>query len=192
MDTNLIIKIENSLKEKINNKRYQHTRGVIRASVDLAKQYGENIEHARIAALLHDYAKDFTREELFAYAKKHGIIIDEIMLVAHELLHGKIASLIAREEFNISNEDILNAIEYHTTGRPNMSKLEKIIYLADFIEEGRNYPGVEELRKIARIDLDRGLLQAFENTIVYVLSIGRLLHPNTLLARNQILLEIKR
>ncbi|NLM04636.1 MAG: HD domain-containing protein [Clostridiales bacterium] len=191
MNNKLIREIKTFLKEKISHKRYEHTMGVVKSAVNLAQKYDANVEDAKIAALLHDYAKDFSREELFSYAKKYDIVIDDIMKIAHELLHGKIAALIAEEKFNIKNKDILNAIEYHTTGRVNMSKLEKIIYLSDFIEEGRDYPGVDDLRKIANIDLDRAILQAFDNTIVYVLSIGKLLHPNTLNARNQILLYIK-
>lgn len=191
MDNKLIQEIEYALKEVINHKRYRHTMGVVKASIYLAQKYGADVNNANIAALLHDYAKDYTREDLLHYIKKHGIVVDNIMMEAHELLHGKVAASIARNKFNITNEDIINAIENHTTGRENMSKLEKIIYLADFVEEGRNYPGVKELRKISDIDLDLALLQAFDNTIVYVLNIKKLLHPNTLSARNQILLKTK-
>lgn len=191
MDNRLIKTIEDALKEVISPKRYQHTMGVVEASIYLAKKCNVDINHAKVAALLHDFAKDFTRDELLDYARQHEIFIDDIMMEAHELLHGKIAASIAKNKFQVFNEDILNAVENHTTGRRNMSKLEKIIYLADFIEEGRSYPGVEKLRKIANIDLDLAVLQAFDNTIVYVLSIKKLLHPNTLNARNQILLEIK-
>lgn len=191
MTKQLILIIEEKLKGIINPKRYRHTLGVVKASMYLAEKYDEDILFAQIAALLHDYAKDFTQQQLNHYIQQHDIAIDHIMLKTPELLHGKVAASIAKIEFNIENQDILNAIEYHTTGREGMSKLEKIIYLADFIEENRAYPGVEELRQMADQDLDSAVLKALENTIRYVLSIEKLLHPNTLLARNEILLKIK-
>lgn len=191
MREQLMLDIENKLKETINPKRFKHTLGVVKASTYLAKKYKENVTDAKIAALLHDYAKDFTREQLIEYITAYGIVADNILMEAHELLHGKVAASIAKNEFKIEDVNILNAIENHTTGRAGMSKLEKIVYLADFIEEGRNYPGVEELRKIADEDLDKAVLQALHNTIIYVLTIEKLLHPNTLYARNEMLLKMK-
>lgn len=163
--------------------------GVADAAVYLAKKYDADEEAAYIAALLHDYVKDFSKEQTKAYMSQNNLVIDEIMSNVHQLLHGRIAAHIAKEQFNISNKDILNAIEYHTTGRKKMSKLEKIIYLADFIEPGRNYAGVEELRIAAEQDLDKAVLLALNNTIKYVISMGKLLHTNTIEARNTLLLE---
>ncbi|SNS34787.1 putative HD superfamily hydrolase of NAD metabolism [Anaerovirgula multivorans] len=191
MENQLITKIEERLKVTINPKRYRHTLGVVKASIYLAEKYHEDTMNAKIAALLHDFAKDYTRQQLMECVRTYGVVTDNIIMEAHELLHGKVAASIAKIEFNINNENILNAIENHTTGREGMSKLEKIIYLADFIEEGRNYPGVNELRKIAAEDLDKAVLQALNNTIIYVLSIEKLLHPNTLYARNELLLKMK-
>ncbi|AKL95112.1 metal dependent phosphohydrolase [Clostridium aceticum] len=192
MSHQLISTIKRALKDTINPKRYVHTMGVVKASINLAKQYGEDPLCATIAALLHDYAKDYTRDELLHYIEEHHLTMDPIMFEAHELLHGKVAASIAKNKFDIEDKDILKAIENHTTGGENMSKLEKIIYLADFIEEGRNYPGVDQLRKIAEEDLDKAVLQALNNTIVYVLSIEKLLHPNTLFARNEMLKKLKK
>ncbi|SDK57464.1 bis(5'-nucleosyl)-tetraphosphatase (symmetrical) YqeK [Natronincola ferrireducens] len=192
MDNNIITKIKDSLQNTINPKRYLHTMGVVDASIILAQKYDGDIFHATVAALLHDYAKDFSRQQLMDYINTHNLSVDPIMLEAYQLLHGKVAASIAEKKFHIDNIDILNAIKHHTTGRKNMSKLEKIIYLADFIEKGRNYPGVEELRKIAEEDLDKAVLRALNNTIVYVLSIEKLLHPNTLHARNEMLLKFEK
>lgn len=191
MECELIKKIVCELKKKTTPKRYNHTIGVVDAAVYLAQKYGESTYDAKIAALLHDFAKDFTREQLMDYIRKNDLKVDEIMLRTHELLHGKVASHIAENDFGIKNKNILNAIENHTTGRKNMSKLEKIIYLADFIELGRNYPGVDTLRQIAEEDLDKAILKAFNNTIVYVISLDELLHPNTLYARNEILEKLQ-
>ncbi len=191
MNRQLITEIEKSIKEVMQLKRYTHTLGVVDAAIYLANKYGADPEEARIAALLHDYAKDYTEEELKAYVLQHQLEVDKVLLEAYQLLHGKVAASIAEIKFSIKNRDILNAIENHTTGRENMSMLEKIIYLADFIELGRSYPGVDELRLRAEESLDKAVLMAFNNTIKYVLDIEKLLHPNTILARNEILSRLE-
>ncbi len=191
MEKTLIAKIEDVLPDTINPGRLKHTLGVVEAAKYLAQKYKENIFDAEIAALLHDFAKDYNEEQLREYIGQHDIIVDNILMKTYELLHGKVGASIARIEFGISNQDILNAIENHTTGRRGMSNLEKIIYLADFIEKGRKYPGVEQLRKLADENLDEAVLMALNNTISYVINTGKLLHPNTLYARNEILYETK-
>ncbi len=190
MEKYKIDRIQNSLKENVSEHRYIHTLGVMKAAVNLAKKYNEDEKSAYIAALLHDYAKNFSQKQLNEYMTNNNLYADEIMINAYQLLHGKVAAHIAKTEFNIQNDDILNAIEYHTTGREKMSKLEKIIYLADFIEENRTYHGVEELRKVAYEDLNKAVLQALNNTIKYVLSLEGLLHLNTIEARNSLLIEL--
>ncbi len=187
MNRQLIEAIESRLREVINPKRYRHTMGVVDAAVYLANKYGGNAADAHLAALLHDFAKDFSEAQLKAYVDKNQLEVDEILMEAHELLHGKVGAHIAKKEFHIENEAILKAIENHTTGSTNMSTLEKIIYLADFIEVGRDYPGVDDLRQLAEESLDKAVLKAFNNTIVYVISIEKPLHPNTIYARNEIL-----
>ncbi|MCC5911569.1 MAG: bis(5'-nucleosyl)-tetraphosphatase (symmetrical) YqeK [Clostridiaceae bacterium] len=192
MSEQLIKDIKRGLLQNIDEKRYTHTMGVVESAIYLAKRYNEDYLNAEIAALMHDFAKGFNRQELMDYINKYNIKPDTIMTNAHELLHGEVAAIIGEKRFNINNTDILNAIKYHTTGRMNMSKLEKIIYLSDFIEKGRNYPGVDKLRKIADDDLDKGVLQSLDNTIIYVISIEKPLHPNTLAARNQMLLSMNK
>lgn len=98
--------------------------------------------------------------------------------------------MIAKEKYSVNDSDILNAVRYHTTGRPNMTNLEKIVYLADYIEPGRDFPGVEEMRAISYEDLDRALLSALEKTIVHVVSIGQILHEDTVRARNYMLARL--
>ena len=187
MNKRLILDIESKIKDVMQEKRYKHTLGVVDAAMYLANKYGANPEEAKIAALLHDFAKDFSELQLKNYVKEHQLEVDQVLMVAYQLLHGKVAASIAAKEFSIENQDIINAIENHTTGRANMSLLEKIIYLADFIEIGRTYPGVDELRLRAEENLDKAVLLAFNNTIKYVLDIEKLLHPNTILARNEVL-----
>lgn len=181
--------IHYKLKQNVSSDRYAHTLGVIDAAVYLAKKYDDDEEAAYIAALLHDYAKGFSKEQLYDYIAKNNLEIDETMAKAYQLIHGKVAAHIAKEQFNINDQNILNSIEYHTTGRKKMSNLEKIIYLADFIELGRNYSGVEELRMVAEQNLDKAVLLALNNTIKYVISIEKLLHTNTIEARNTLLSE---
>ncbi len=116
-------------------------------------------------------------------------MVDDITRSEPQLLHGPVGAVVAREEYHIDDENILNAISYHTTGREGMNTLEKIIYLADFIEEGRSYPGVDALRKCAKIDLDTAMVMAFSNTIRYIAGIGGLIHPRTVIARNFLVLQ---
>ncbi|KAB3537407.1 HD domain-containing protein [Alkaliphilus pronyensis] len=187
-DSDLYKAIDHKLKQVISKKRYKHTLGVVDVAVYLANKYGENCNKAAIAALLHDYAKDFSEAKLRKHIKKNKIPVDDVLNCAYQLLHGKVAASIAKKRFGVTDIDILNAVEYHTTGRRGMTRLEKIIYLADFIEVGRSYPGVDELRVIAEEDLDKAVLKALNNTIIYVLDINQILHPNTIDARNQILI----
>lgn len=190
MSEQLIKQIKLDLEKVVSTKRYVHTMGVVESSRDLAIRYGEDVEKATIAALMHDYAKDFKKERLMEFINEANIELDEVFIKAKELLHGKVAALIAKGKYNIVDEDILNAIEFHTTGRENMSKLEKIIYLADFIEPGRDYKVVEGLRVLAREDLDRAVLKTLDNTIKYVIDIEKPLHPNTFFARNELLVKL--
>jgi predicted HD superfamily hydrolase involved in NAD metabolism len=161
------------------------------AALHLAERYGADQQKTAAAALFHDYAKDFSRDKLFQLVSHYQLKVDPVMAQAYQILHGKVAAAIACHEFGIKDPEILQAIENHTTGRKNMGMIEKIIYLADFIEPGRSYPGVDQLRELAEEDLDRAVFKALNNTMIYVLRTGKLLHPNTLEARNQMLLEIQ-
>jgi len=187
----LVEKIKERLKERQPQGRYQHTLGVVKAACNLANHYGLSIEKARIAALLHDYAKELTEEELKSYIRSHNLEVDQSLLETYQLLHGIVGAHMAKIEFQIEDEDILQAIRYHTTGRLDMRPLEKIIYLSDFIEENREFPGVNSLRELAYKDLDCGLLQGFNNTIKFLLKTDKVLHSNTVEARNQILRKLQ-
>lgn len=167
--------------------RLRHSVSVSETAVALAAIYGENIEKARIAGLVHDCVKNMGNEQLIKVAMEHEIQLDEIYLRNPSILHGLVGSIVAREVMGISDEDILSAIHYHTTGRKNMSLLEKIIYIADYIEPLRKFDGVEELRRLSNIDLDEAIIQALENTISYVISQKGLLHIDTIDARNDLL-----
>ncbi|SMP49566.1 bis(5'-nucleosyl)-tetraphosphatase (symmetrical) YqeK [Anoxynatronum buryatiense] len=182
--------IEQVLAKKMKAGRFQHTMGVRTAALRLADQYGADRDKTAMAALFHDYAKGFSKKELLQTVQRYHLQPDSLMIQAHQILHGSVAAAIALNEFGIDDDEILKAIEFHTTGRKNMGIIEKIIYLADFIEEGRDYSGVVFLRELAYRELDLAVYQALTNTMIYVLETGKLLHPNTVEARNHILNEL--
>ncbi|MGV8983040.1 bis(5'-nucleosyl)-tetraphosphatase (symmetrical) YqeK [Clostridium sp.] len=179
------------LQLNLSEGRLQHSLGVSETAVALAIKYGENIESARIAGLIHDCGKNMKGDQLIEVASEHGMQIDKIYLQNPSILHGLVGSIIAREVMDIQDEDILASICYHTTGRENMSILEKIIYIADYIEPLRKFNGVEELRILSYIDLDAAIIQSLENTILYVISRKELLHMDTVRARNYLLSKEK-
>lgn len=185
-------RIKKDLKHLLSEKRYQHTLGVEKSAIMLSEKYGENIDKARISALLHDIAKQLSDDEIKEKIKKYNIVFDEIEQVSHQLLHAKIGRYIAQYEYNIEDEDILNAISYHTTGRADMSKLEMIICLADYIEENRKFEGVEKIRQLSYIDLYYALYYALNNTMIHLASENDLIHQDTLNARNFLLKNCKK
>lgn len=177
------------LKERLKPKRYLHSIGVSNTSVRLAKLYGVCEKKAEIAGILHDYARNLSHDELSQYINEFKIATDEVIDTQVDLAHGLIGAELVKNKFNIEDEDILNAIRYHTTGRKHMSKLEKIIYLADYIEPNRKAAEVEKIRGIALYDLNKAVLMALDNCIKYVIKKGLLLHNNSILARNSLILE---
>lgn len=184
--------IKEKLKENLKPKRYDHVIGVRDTAIELAKLYNEDLEKAKLAALIHDYCKNMSDEEIISKVEKYKLMMDEISKISPQLMHGAIAAAIAKEDMGITDEDLLNAVTYHTTGRENMSILEKIIYIADYIEPSRNFPGVDDLRKSAFEDLDKALLKAFDNTIKFVIDKGQFLHLDTIKGRNYILSKNRR
>ncbi|MEK6265626.1 MAG: bis(5'-nucleosyl)-tetraphosphatase (symmetrical) YqeK [Clostridium sp.] len=180
------------LHGKLKEKRFRHSLSVSETAVKLAIKYGVNIESARIAGLVHDCGKNMSDEQLIEVAKEHDVQLDEIYFRNPSLLHAAVGSIIAREIMGIRDEDIINAICYHTTGRKNMSILEKIIFIADYTEPLRQCVGVEELRNLSMKDLDAAVIKCLENTIKYVVDQKILLHNDTIDARNYLLCENSR
>ena len=178
------------LGKTISSKRYTHSINVSKTAKKLAEFYGYDAFKAEIAGLVHDCARDLEKPLQLKCLKEEGIEADELTLNIEELLHGPAAVHICRKVFAIEDEEILSAVRYHTTGKENMSLLEKIIYLSDFIEPSRSFPGVEELRGLAFKNLDKALLLAFNSSILYILSKNEYVHINTILARNHVLKEV--
>ena len=167
-------------------KRMPHVLGTEQEAVRLAEKYGADVTKARIAALLHDCTKKLDMDEQLALCRQYAIPLDELEQKALKLLHSKTGAAIARDVFAVDDE-IYNAILYHTTGKPDMTLLEKIIYLADYIEPTRDFPGVETLRRTVYEDLDRGLLLGLTMTIDEMEEMGNPVHHMTRDARDYLL-----
>ena len=168
------------IKKNLTEKRQIHTEGVRQTAIQLAERYGTEKEKAELAALFHDMCRNLP-VEVSNYYVRH-LELPEKYLDNVNLAHGKIAAFLMKREFGIEDEDLLNAVSYHTTGRPEMSLLEKIIYIADAIEPGRRYPGVAKLRQAAFEDLDQACLLSLSNTICYVRGENKFLDEDTVLA----------
>lgn len=182
-------RIKEYIKVNLTKERYNHSLGVMKTSEELANHYGISADKARIAGLCHDCAKNFSGSDLINKAKANGEVVDSVCYKSPHLLHGVVGAYITKELFKVTDEEILNSIKYHTTGRENMTTLEKIVYIADCIEPNRSYKGVEELRKLAMEDLDKALLKSFDDTIMYVLARGAIVHIDTIKARNYLLMN---
>ncbi len=184
-----IEKVQKELKEILSEKRYNHSVGAMKTAKELAKIYGEDEEEAEFAGLIHDIAKELTKEEIEKYLEKYEIIPDEIEKNQMGLLHAKLGAKIVKEKYG-ANEKIENAIKYHTTGNKNMNTFAKIIFLADKIEENRTYEGVEELRKLAKENLDQAMLFVLDFTTEKSIKQKRLIHPDSIDLRNKLILEM--
>ncbi len=182
--------IKSVLKNKLPHRRYNHSLGVCESAIWLAKKHDACQNKAELAGLLHDYAKYLNSYEARKYIKEFQIQIDEVIDLNIDLAHGLIAAELIKFEFEIEDEEILNAVRYHTTGRENMTNLEKIIYLADYIEPNRRFPVVDKIRDIAKHDLNKAVLMALDNSIKHVISKGLLIHHNSIFARNSLIMEM--
>ncbi|WP_297518117.1 bis(5'-nucleosyl)-tetraphosphatase (symmetrical) YqeK [uncultured Clostridium sp.] len=178
------------LKKNLSEKRYRHTLGVCETAMSLAKKYGVDVEKAKIAALGHDLAKELVVERQKEILRKHNFEIGEIEEASPQILHGFVGSILLKKLFKVEDKEILSAIDFHSTGKREMSVLEKIIYIADYIEPNRVYDGVEELREITYKDLDSGVLKGLNNTIKIVVERDRVIHPLTFEARNYLVMEM--
>ncbi len=170
--------IKKQLHYELSPKRFLHTRGVAEEALKLAELYDIEPERAYIAGILHDCAKDYSTEEALELCEKYNLELDEVLKSQPDLIHSFLGAEVARHEYGIEDEDILNAIRYHTTGRAEMSDLEKIIYLADFFEPSRKpFKGIEEMKALAYSNLNKAMEFALNNTIDYNTKKSRLIHP---------------
>lgn len=176
--------IKNRLRTMLSQKRFAHSIHVMEASRMLAEKYGEDMGKAGLAGLIHDCAKDLDKSSTFALCKKYGIIVDSIMKRQPEILHGMVGAFLAGDLFEVDSRDVLDAVSNHTMGRENMDRLSSIVFVADYIEAGRNYEGVDEIRKAAESSLEEAIVAGVDNTIGYILKKGSFMHPQIVLTRN--------
>ncbi|QDP99473.1 HD domain-containing protein [Lysinibacillus fusiformis] len=165
-----------AIKPRMPEKRYIHTIGVMETAIELAKVYGEDERKAETAAILHDIAKyaDIAWMEKIVHDEK---LDPRLIGWGSELLHGPVGAYIAEHEFGIVDEDVLNAIRFHTTGRVDMSRLEKILFVADMIEPNRHFDGVERLRKKVQKNLDKAVSACVRHTLAFLIDTKQAIYP---------------
>lgn len=186
-----IDEMRQELQRRLKKERFAHSIGVANTALKLAKKFHIDERKAYIAGLLHDCARQFENNELPAEAEKRGIKIGEVENSMPLLLHAYIGAKMIEEIYDVHDAEISQAIYRHTVGARDMTPLDKIIYFADMIEPNRNYPGVEKLREIAETsnDLDEIILTALNESIIFVTQKNSLVHPDTIDARNFLLLQ---
>lgn len=182
MDRELIKQLDDFIKVRLNEKRYRHTMGVVETASKLAERYGADTEKAYVAALFHDACKNLDIDEMNSLVEKYHI--GEVYIDKPQLAHSKLAAAILKDRFGVDDEDILNAISYHTTGRAEMSLLEKIIYISDAVEPNRSYPKAEKFNRLAFEDLDRAGYEIADNAIRLVTEAGMYLDQDSVAARD--------
>ena len=184
---NNIKEIQNKLLNDIGKKRFEHSLRVAETAKKLAEIYGVDVKKAYLAGLIHDCAK--YNEEV--YIKKYNIdfSIYPVSSIKDPVLHSFLGAEVAKKVYNIYDRDVLKAIEYHTTGRPDMSELEKIIFIADAIEPARDFEGIEKIRKLAFENLNKAMLKLLDSNIIFLIGKKALINPLSFEARNYLIEE---
>ncbi|WP_332647334.1 bis(5'-nucleosyl)-tetraphosphatase (symmetrical) YqeK [Lysinibacillus sp. 54212] len=176
------------IKPRMPEKRYIHTLGVMEMAIHLANLYGEDAKKAEIAAILHDMSKFEDEEAMRQIVRENGL--DERLIPwGAEILHGPIAAWRAQDELGIEDEDILNAMRYHTTGRAGMSRLEKIVFVADMLEPNRKFDGVEKLRKKAEVDLTKAMRACIRHSLAFLVDTKQPIYPQSIQCYNDYMRE---
>ncbi len=168
----------------LSEKRFAHSLNVAQEAVKLAKKYGADPEKAELAGILHDILKDTPADKQLKIISDFGIIMSDVELSAKKFWHAIGGTVYIRSALNIADEEIIDAVRYHTTGRHNMTLLEKVIFVADFISKDRDYPGVEEMRRTAYKSLDRAIMEGIAFTVGDLLKNREPVVPETIDAYN--------
>lgn len=186
----LIDKIKEDLKNTLSERRYIHSLGVMEMAVELAKIYNVEEKKAELAGLLHDNAKEMTPEELLKYVDDNNIKISEVERINTKILHGKVGADIAKKKYGVSKE-IQEAIEYHTTTNPNMTTLDKIVFVADKIELNRKSAtyDIESERELAKKDLDGAVIFIINSNITSLIQKDKLINEESIQTRNKLMIE---
>lgn len=178
------------VKEHLTDHRYEHTIGVMETAIALAKQYGADVKKAETAAIFHDYAKFRSKDEMKQIIIQQNMT-KELLIHSPELWHAPVGAYLVEKEAGINDAEVLDAIRYHTSGRENMTLLDKVIYVADYIEPGRIFPGADEVRELAKNDLNKALIVSMKNTILFLLKKNQAIYPETLQSYNFLVFEEK-
>ncbi|HJF29721.1 bis(5'-nucleosyl)-tetraphosphatase (symmetrical) YqeK [Ligilactobacillus saerimneri] len=172
------------LREVLSDHRFQHVLGVEQAAIKLAEQNGCSVEKASVAALLHDYTKERSAEDFIAAIKAYHLDPD-LLRWGNFIWHGVVGAEMVKTELHVTDEEILNAIRRHTVGAVTMTTLDKIVYVADYIEAGRSFPGVEQARKLAATDLDQAVSFETKHTIQFLMEQNKPVYPQAILTYNR-------
>lgn len=182
--------IEEKLRSVLSEENFKHALRTRAKAEKLARAYGVDVEKARLAGLLHDYGRSLSHPELLAQAHQMGICLNEVELQNPALLHGQVGAKMVLEHFHLTDQVVLQSIALHTLGSPRMTPLDKVIYLADKLESGREHEGVAHLRAmIGRVSLDELFREAYFHSIVYVLKRRGMLHPSSVEVWNLIVTQ---
>jgi len=179
--------IKAKLKTELKPSRYEHSVRVYETALDLAEHYGLPKDKIALAAVLHDCGRKVSVEDSIAKATELGLDVDFVEEHQPILLHQKLGAYFAEHEYGVKDEEILEAIRRHSVGGKNLSEIGQVIYLADLVETGRKFPGVEELRAATWSSLDRGMLAAYAHTIKFLVDTKQLVHPDCVDGYNQLL-----
>ncbi len=175
------------LKENLSCERYTHSINVSKEADLLAKHYGCDARKAALAGLIHDCAKDLSIKKQIEYARKCSIAVDNLTYEIPELIHAPASTYVCENKFKIKDIEVLSSVRYHTTGKTNMSLIEKIVFISDIIEPNRDFNGRQFLKKMAYKNIDKALFFALESSILFIINKKEKLHVDTVCARNFIM-----
>lgn len=181
--------LKDELRKKVTEKRYLHSLGVMKMCEELAKKYGGNIQKAKLVGLMHDLAKDISKEEKIKYIYENNIPCSEVEMANIEIMHGKIAADMCKKKYEF-DEEMCSSIAVHTTGKENMTILEKILFVADKIDDTRKYPFVDELRETADSSLDEAIIKHIGKAINKNIEENKVIIEDSVRTRNYLLLNL--
>lgn len=187
-----IKEMEMLLEKVLPRKRFEHSVAVYETALELAKIHNANMEKVAVASLLHDCGREIPTRNNLMQAAALNIEIDEVEQNQPILLHAKIGVCLAQNKYGVTDKETLDAILYHTTGAPGMSKTAMIVYLADLLEPKRGFFGIEEMRQLVKVDLEKTMMKAYALTIKYLLEHDLLIHPNCIYGRNELAIKFKK
>lgn len=184
----LLKRVDDDAKNMLSEKRYIHSLNVMKRAEELAMKYGVDIDKAKLIGLSHDIAKEMSKNQLMEYVKKYNLNIDEYEIKNLELLHGKIGAIFCMEKYDFT-EDMQKAIQFHTTGSPDMDDLAKILFIADKTERGRKHIDFKKVAEKENEGIIPLLIYTIDNSILYIIEKGKCMHPETIITRNYFILK---